>query len=45
MSAKVGKNSCGVYIETLIEVFKSGFKRKRKEHGKVWVLYNCLIFT
>lgn len=39
-SSQVGAKSCGVYIETLIKVFKNGFRRKRQEHGKVRDLHH-----
>lgn len=34
-SWQIGQKSCGIYFETLIKVFKDGFKRKTKEKDKV----------
>lgn len=33
-STQIGSNSCGIYIKTLLGVFKDGFWRPSTEYGK-----------
>lgn len=36
----IGRKSCGLYFDALINVFKDSFGRPAKERLKMWVLYD-----